>query len=66
MKSPQIEKLLNEVAKSMFGNERCNDFCVICRSTKVKREDFCDELSWKEFGISRMCQVCQDKVFSEG
>lgn len=64
MKSPEMEMVLNKLSKAMFGNKRPDDFCVICCSPKVKREDFRDELSWKEFGISKMCQKCQDKVFS--
>jgi len=63
MKSPEMEKMLNELSKSLFGNERSNDYCVVCRSTEVKREDFRDELSWKEFRISKMCQKCQDNTF---
>jgi hypothetical protein len=65
MKSPELEKILNDLSKEFFGNERSNDYCVICLSTDVKREDFRDELSWKEFGISKMCQKCQDISFQK-
>ena len=37
--------------------------CPWCGSTKLKREDFTSELSWKEFGISGLCQECQDGFF---
>jgi hypothetical protein len=37
--------------------------CTWCGSTKVKPEDFKDELSKKEFGISGFCQKCQDETF---
>ena len=37
--------------------------CATCTSTKLSPEDFTDNLSRREFTISRMCQVCQDKVF---
>jgi len=37
--------------------------CICCASTKVARTDFRDELSWKEYHISCLCQVCQDSVF---
>lgn len=30
---------------------------------EIREEDFRDELSKKEFGISGMCQKCQDSVF---
>lgn len=41
-----------------------NGLCVFCKSTKLSREDFKDELSWKEFQTSGMCQKCQDKLFN--
>ena len=37
--------------------------CPLCKSYKVKYNDFKDSLSWKEFKISGMCQECQDKMF---
>ena len=37
--------------------------CPICNSL-IDLESFRDELSRKEFKISGMCQVCQDKVFN--
>jgi phage pi2 protein 07 len=38
--------------------------CPLC-SEPVKMEDFKDEKSRKEFGISGMCQKCQDQIFKE-
>lgn len=41
-----------------------NGTCPTCDNPKVlTRKDFTDELSWKEFLISGMCQSCQDSVF---
>lgn len=37
--------------------------CPWCKSIKLKREDFKNEISWKEFGISGLCQECQDGFF---
>lgn len=62
-KSPEMEAFLNKLTKATFGRERTGDVCVTCGSTKVKPEDFRDDLSRKEFRISKMCQVCQDSVF---
>jgi hypothetical protein len=62
-KHPQVEALLNEVAKDLFGHSRDGKQCVICGSEKIKPEDFKDDLSRREFRISKMCQVCQDDVF---
>jgi len=39
--------------------------CSLCGSTKVSREDFDSEASWREFKFSRMCQECQDKNILE-
>jgi hypothetical protein len=62
-KSPEMEKFLNGFTKSVFGRERGSLQCVTCGSTKVLSEDFDDDISRKEFGISRMCQKCQNSIF---
>ena len=36
--------------------------CPFCRS-QIQLKDFRDELSKREFKISGLCQVCQDKTF---
>ena len=38
--------------------------CVTCEN-RIFNEDFRDEISCKEYGISGMCQTCQDSVFGE-
>jgi len=38
--------------------------CPFCKS-RVNKSSFRDEISLKEFGISGLCQKCQDRVFSE-
>jgi hypothetical protein len=37
--------------------------CPMCRKP-IDPNEFRDELSRKEFGISGMCQECQDSVFN--
>lgn len=37
--------------------------CAFDESHDVRPETFRDELSRKEFGISGMCQKCQDETF---
>ena len=37
--------------------------CVTCDSTRLRGVDFRDTISRKEYGISGMCQVCQDSVY---
>lgn len=63
MKSPEMEKALDDLAKEAFGRSRQDPACVTCGSKEVQDEDFSDELSRREFRISRMCQACQDSVF---
>lgn len=63
-KSPVIEEFLDEMAKSISGHARNSGKCATCENDKtLTREDFRNELSWKEFGISRMCQKCQDEIW---
>jgi len=38
--------------------------CVTCPNP-ILDMDFRDEISIKEYGISGMCQECQDRVFGE-
>ena len=38
--------------------------CPFC-GKKVNPAEFKDELSLREFGISGLCQECQDKFFAE-
>lgn len=42
-----------------------NKQCPFCGSSKTSKKDFRDELSWKEFKISALCQKCQDDIFDE-
>jgi len=42
--------------------DRANGICPTCGKEIGK---FRDKLSLKEFGISGMCQACQDSVFGE-
>ena len=62
--SPQMEEMLDYFTGVTFGRsrKRCieSDVCVSCGG---EAKEFKDDLSRKEFTISGMCQVCQDKVF---
>jgi hypothetical protein len=65
-KSPNMEKLLEEMSTEIFGRSRslaaAGDQCVCCGKSAT---DFRDELSRREYRISRLYQGCQDKVFAE-
>ena len=39
-----------------------NGNCPLC-GNKIIMSEFKDELSLKEFKISKMCQCCQDEIF---
>lgn len=58
------EDYLNSLTMKIFGRERKEGECVAC-GKEVKDGDFQDELSFREYQISRMCQECQDKTFRE-
>ena len=61
-----MSQALDKVSEELFGRKRseCTDKCVTC-GMPVTPESFRDKLSLKEFGISRMCQTCQDEAFEE-
>lgn len=52
-----IKKVFPEEVK-LFNEGKC----PIC---KKEIGEFKDELSRKEYGISGMCQACQDEIFGE-
>lgn len=37
--------------------------CPFCGKIISGREDFDDNLSWKEYKISGLCQSCQNEMF---
>jgi len=63
-KTPEIEKFLDELSLLMFGRShslaKVGNSCVTCEKPAIK---FKDELSKREYSISKMCQECQDSVF---
>ena len=63
-KTPEMETALEDLGQLLFGRSRQvaadNQSCMVCGTDA---NFFRDELSRKEFSISRMCQSCQDKTF---
>ena len=63
-KFPEITKMLDNLSLNIFGRKRSeslsDDTCVMCGEEAI---EFRDSLSKKEYGISGLCQKCQDKVF---
>tara|TARA_R110000803_G_scaffold94110_9_gene161625 strand:- start:3579 stop:3797 length:219 start_codon:yes stop_codon:yes gene_type:complete len=64
-KSPAMVKALDAMSKQAFGISRTEAkegaTCVFCKKSADK---FTDKLSKTEYGISGLCQVCQDEVFN--
>ena len=60
IKNPSIDKVLTQ----MMGKNRVDTVkqnkCMTCDGYAI---EFKDEISEKEYGISGMCQDCQDRVF---
>ena len=57
---------LNPIAKKMFpeAQSRINaGKCPMCGAEINGADDFKDELSIREYGISGTCQECQDMIF---
>lgn len=64
-KTPEMERFLNDMSEIMFGRSRpasmAEGKCVSCGGDA---KEFRDALSRKEFGLSGLCQKCQDEVFA--
>lgn len=62
LQKPELKK----VAKKMFpiAQDRINaGKCPLCNAEINGVEEFKDEASMREYGISGMCQKCQDETF---
>ena len=61
-----LNNFKDDLALNLFGRSRtlavAGKSCVSCGKPAT---DFRDELSRKEFGISGLCQRCQDEFFAE-
>jgi hypothetical protein len=61
----ELTRFKNKLAKAAGAivppaDAKALGICVFCGPKELK---FRDELSKKEYGITAMCQECQDKVF---
>ena len=65
-RSPEVQEKIDGLCKSMFGVSNtaagASGICIFCGSN-VSYDLFRDDLSRKEYGLSRLCQKCQDLVF---
>jgi len=65
-KSPEMTAALDNISAAWFGRSRteciAQGICVICGG---EAKSFDDLIARKEFGISGMCQRCQDESFAD-
>lgn len=63
-KSPEMVNFCDEVALNLLGRSRslakAGNGCVACGKQATT---FRDEISKREYGISGLCQSCQDEIF---
>ena len=63
----QLDQFKEDTAMRLFGRSRslaiAGGQCVKCGFPHNLRSDFRDALSHKEYGISGLCQTCQDGIF---
>ena len=52
-------------AAQIYGVARTSPLNCVCHNKPQDRSTFTDELSFKEFGISGLCQREQDVIFEE-
>ena len=59
-----MDNVKEEMAMKLFGRSRtlalAGNECVKCGEFNL---EFRDEISRKEYGISALCQCCQDGIF---
>lgn len=60
-----MDEVKDEMSFALFGRSRqvalAGGQCVKCGQHNL---EFRDELSRKEYGISALCQTCQDSIFN--
>ena len=61
---PDLSKPAFQIFPEAADRIMCGQ-CVTCGSTLLRNKDFTSDESRHEYGISGMCQVCQDSVFGK-
>jgi hypothetical protein len=64
-RTEQMQQALDNLTQFVYGLSNSDageqNICIAC---KQPVREFRDERSVKEYQISRLCQACQDKVFT--
>lgn len=62
LNDPRVEAEIREASKEFSDNLKAGK-CGMCGST-IDILAFRDEPSWREYKLSHMCMICQDKTFN--
>jgi len=64
-KDPELMALINSLIPKFITREDAisEGLCALCHTDGIEISSFTDDLSVREYQISGMCQVCQDKVW---
>lgn len=62
-KSPKVQSILDAMSKAMGGPGYVYGACAKCGCSVDPQKDFKDEISRREYGLSKLCQRCQNVVF---
>jgi hypothetical protein len=62
-KSPEMTSVMKSLSPNPQAWENKDANKATCALCGEEATEFDNEISKREYGISRMCQVCQDKVF---
>jgi len=64
---PSLKSEIDDLFKNLYGVDRktsiTNCTCVSCGVENITENSFREDVSLREFHISGLCQVCQDKIF---
>jgi hypothetical protein len=65
-RSPEIQKMLDDIALRAFGRSAtlagAAGQCIRCGKPAT---EFRDEISRRDYVITRFCQTCQDEIYKE-
>ena len=61
-----INECVDQVAMRFFGRKLTNSLQdKVCVNCGEKSEDFRDDKSQREYGITGFCQECQDRILND-
>jgi hypothetical protein len=61
----EVEMVNEKLAAGIFGVTRTSRANCVCHDIPQAAASFSDEVSFREFSISGLCQKTQDEIFGE-